>query len=346
MQAEAQRLLGFRPLAGLALDAVELEVELVAHLVDGDRGAADPAIDRNVRAADMGDFRRAAAGPQHVADAPQAEADDQHAEEDAEHDVFGVFAELIHGAGGVVGRDVVGVLIGAHAYHPSLGQATKRPLTAEAAAARHADEDKWGNSMARTRRPLIAGNWKMNGLRADGLALAKAVADGVRAGRLERPRGAGLSAGDAGPGGGRGGEGKRRSGRRPELPCQAKRRPYRRDCRRDAARLRRKPRHRRPFRTARRLRRDRRRRARQGGGGMAGGPAADRLHRRDPGRARGGQDARRARGPAQGQRAGRIDVPPSWSWPTSRYGRSAPARRRRRPRSPQRTRIFARYWAA
>ena len=34
--------------------------------------------------------------------------------------------------------------------------------------------------MARTRRPLIAGNWKMNGLRADGLALAKAVADGAK----------------------------------------------------------------------------------------------------------------------------------------------------------------------
>ena len=34
--------------------------------------------------------------------------------------------------------------------------------------------------MARTRRPLIAGNWKMNGLRADGLALAKGVADGVK----------------------------------------------------------------------------------------------------------------------------------------------------------------------
>src|SRR5262249_32790287 len=34
--------------------------------------------------------------------------------------------------------------------------------------------------MARTRRPLIAGNWKMNGLRTDGLALAKGVADGVR----------------------------------------------------------------------------------------------------------------------------------------------------------------------
>lgn len=34
--------------------------------------------------------------------------------------------------------------------------------------------------MARTRRPLIAGNWKMNGLRDDGLALAKGVADGVK----------------------------------------------------------------------------------------------------------------------------------------------------------------------
>ena len=34
--------------------------------------------------------------------------------------------------------------------------------------------------MARTRRPLIAGNWKMNGLKADALALAKDVADGVK----------------------------------------------------------------------------------------------------------------------------------------------------------------------
>src|SRR5260370_7538825 len=34
--------------------------------------------------------------------------------------------------------------------------------------------------MARTRRPLIAGNWKMNGLRADALALAKSVADGLQ----------------------------------------------------------------------------------------------------------------------------------------------------------------------
>src|ERR1700760_2777231 len=36
--------------------------------------------------------------------------------------------------------------------------------------------------MARTRRPLIAGNWKMNGLKADALALAKGVADGVKQG--------------------------------------------------------------------------------------------------------------------------------------------------------------------
>jgi triosephosphate isomerase len=34
--------------------------------------------------------------------------------------------------------------------------------------------------MARSRRPLIAGNWKMNGLRADALALAMGVAEGVR----------------------------------------------------------------------------------------------------------------------------------------------------------------------
>ncbi len=36
--------------------------------------------------------------------------------------------------------------------------------------------------MARTRIPLIAGNWKMNGLRADALALARAVAAGVKQG--------------------------------------------------------------------------------------------------------------------------------------------------------------------
>jgi triosephosphate isomerase len=41
--------------------------------------------------------------------------------------------------------------------------------------------------MARTRTPLIAGNWKMNGLRADALALARAVAAEVgRAGWKDR----------------------------------------------------------------------------------------------------------------------------------------------------------------
>src|SRR5215470_6454959 len=39
---------------------------------------------------------------------------------------------------------------------------------------------KSGIFMARTRRPLIAGNWKMNGLRADALALASGVADGMK----------------------------------------------------------------------------------------------------------------------------------------------------------------------
>jgi triosephosphate isomerase (TIM) len=34
--------------------------------------------------------------------------------------------------------------------------------------------------MARTRRPLIAGNWKMNGLKADALALARGVAEGTK----------------------------------------------------------------------------------------------------------------------------------------------------------------------
>ena len=34
--------------------------------------------------------------------------------------------------------------------------------------------------MARSRRPLIAGNWKMNGLSGDGLALAGAVGEGVK----------------------------------------------------------------------------------------------------------------------------------------------------------------------
>ena len=35
--------------------------------------------------------------------------------------------------------------------------------------------------MPQNRRPLIAGNWKMNGLKADGLALAGALGERMRA---------------------------------------------------------------------------------------------------------------------------------------------------------------------
>jgi triosephosphate isomerase len=40
--------------------------------------------------------------------------------------------------------------------------------------------------MTQHRRPLIAGNWKMNGLRESAVQLASAVADGVGAGEAER----------------------------------------------------------------------------------------------------------------------------------------------------------------
>ena len=42
----------------------------------------------------------------------------------------------------------------------------QRPLTARARATRHAGETEYGNFIAHTRRPLIAGNWKMNGLKS------------------------------------------------------------------------------------------------------------------------------------------------------------------------------------
>src|SRR4029450_3931402 len=78
MQAVAQRLLGLRPLAGLTLDTLELAVELIFPLVDRHRRAADPAIDRDLRAADMGDLGGAAAHAQHGADDPEREAEDQY----------------------------------------------------------------------------------------------------------------------------------------------------------------------------------------------------------------------------------------------------------------------------
>jgi triosephosphate isomerase len=57
---------------------------------------------------------------------------------------------------------------------------TTRPSGRQPKGLLDTDDTISGIFMARSRRPLIAGNWKMNGLRADGLALAKAVADGAR----------------------------------------------------------------------------------------------------------------------------------------------------------------------
>ena len=100
MQTVAQRLFLLRALAGLALDCLELAVELLAHLGRIDRRAAEPAVEGNLGAADMRHLGTASDHLQHVAHAPQAEADDQHAEEDEQNDVTGVLAELIHGPNG------------------------------------------------------------------------------------------------------------------------------------------------------------------------------------------------------------------------------------------------------
>jgi triosephosphate isomerase len=56
---------------------------------------------------------------------------------------------------------------------------TTRPSGRQPKGLLDTDDTISGIFMARSRRPLIAGNWKMNGLRADGLALAKAVAEGA-----------------------------------------------------------------------------------------------------------------------------------------------------------------------
>ena len=98
------------------------------------------------------------------------------------------------------------------------------------------------------RRKLIAGNWKMNGLRAAGLELAKDLAGRLERRRSGRLRHAGLPARHARPF--RRGSRRRHppGGRRPGLPRVEVGRPYRRHQRRDAGRCRRTPRHRRPFR--------------------------------------------------------------------------------------------------
>ena len=169
VQAITHGLFRLGPLPGLTLDLLDLPVEAVADLLDGDRGAAQPAVKRDVRAADMSDFGAAPADLEHVADAPQREADDQHRHEGAHDEVGGQFSEFVHGrlrgggGGGTTGR------------MPTTGPPCRQrgsPLDTLAY--------KYEEIMARTRRPLIAGNWKMNGLKADAMALARGVADGVK----------------------------------------------------------------------------------------------------------------------------------------------------------------------
>ena len=199
--------------------------------------------------------------------------------------------------------------------------------------------------MARTRRPLIAGNWKMNGLKADALALARGVADGVKqAGWTDRevlvcpPATLVLAIAEPWQGSGL-------AGRRPGLPRQGERRPYRRHHRPRCCAM--------PAPatsssaipsgapiTARPTRSCGPRPRRRGGPGCCRSSVSARRwpSARPAGRWRCSRPSSRAAcRPVRPRR--------SWSWPTSRSGRSAPARRRPPPKWPQPTRIFARCWA-
>ena len=175
-------------------------------------------------------------------------------------------------------------------------------------------------------RPLIAGNWKMNGLKASS-AEFEAMLAGASAGRRQG-RSAGLPAGDADCRLCRkGARLKDARGRGAGLPPQSVRRPYRRYFSRDAGRRRRQRHHRRPFRAPRRSRRKRRAGPAEGRSRLARRPRRHRLHRRDPAPARCRANARYLRRPAQGIAAGWGDRA-IWWWPTSRSGRSAPVSRR------------------
>ena len=136
---------------------------------------------------------------------------------------------------------------------------------------------------ARTIRPLVAGNWKMNGVAAR-LAEAQAVRDAL----IQSAAGADVMicppatllaqmASDR--------ERFEGSARRPGLPRRGERRLHRRCLRRDAGRRRGDGGHRRPLGAARGARRARPHRARQGGGGAPRRPHRHRLRRRDGGRA-------------------------------------------------------------
>ena len=185
-------------------------------------------------------------------------------------------------------------------------------------------------------RPLIAGNWKMHGLRADGLALARAVAEGAGGGggrpscwsaRPSPCSGEVAAALDGGPvavgaqdchaaaKGAHTGDVAapmlRDAGARFVILGHSERRADHGET--DAA-VRAKAE-----------------------AAIAAGPGADRLRRRE----RGGAPGRRGRGggdaPARRQPAGRASPRRAAWWPTSRSGPSAPAAPRPRPTSPPST---------
>ena len=155
-------------------------------------------------------------------------------------------------------------------------------------------------------RPLIAGNWKMNGLKAS-MAEFEAMIAGAPA-IAGQGRSADLPAGDADlPPLRQCARARKTRDRRAGLPRQGLRRPYRRYLRRDAGRCRRHGRHRRPFRAARRSWRDRRGGAAKAEAAWRAGLMAIVCIGETQAAARGRADARRLRRPACRLAAGRRD---------------------------------------
>ena len=181
---------------------------------------------------------------------------------------------------------------------------------------------------AAPRTKLVVGNWKMNGSVAANAALLDALKSAPPA-----RRGGGLRSGAVPARRRQPARRQRDRVGRPGLLEPRRGRIHRRDLGGDARRVRLPPRHRRPFGAARAARRDRRRRRAEGRGRAGARPRADRLRRRDARRARSGRDRCSGRAPAgRGDRHARPAHRRDASSPTSRSGRSAPARPRRRPK--------------
>ena len=185
-------------------------------------------------------------------------------------------------------------------------------------------------------RPLVAGNWKMNGLKALGRG------SGARSRPATRPAsGPRSSSSSARPPPSCGAFAVQAVGSRIAIggqDCHAKESgAFTGDL--SAEMLADAGRHlcdRRPFRAPAVPRREGRGRLRQGAGRPPGRADGHRLRRRDPGGARGGQDPRRGARAARGARSRPIRRAGTSSSPTSRSGRSAPASRpppRTSPRS-------------